>query len=495
MAVVDPRARRSLTYRELDRAAGAICQKLTEAGVSRGDRVGICAPKSVAVVASIHAVLAAGAAYVPADVSAPAARAAVIFEDCSVKVIIAPEQVREALQAALPKRTLEILCDLGDGLLLFTGTFESREMQDSGDQEPITASDIAYILYTSGSTGRPKGVVHTHASATSFVDWCSDTFSPSSDDRFSSHAPFHFDLSILDLFLSAKHASAVVVIPEDIGKQPQGLAALIAEQRITIWYSTPSTLRLLTRFGRLERHDLSSLRLVLFAGEVFPPAPLRDLVALLPSVRFYNLYGPTETNVCTYFQIPPSLDPTRVVPYPIGKTCENDLTRVIGDDGRDVATGQDGELCVSGGSVMSGYWGGQRSGNTCFIEDSGTTWYRTGDVVQASEDGYVFLGRRDRMVKRRGYRVELGEIEAALSSHPSIAEAAVTALPDDENGVRLEAWIACGEVDQLSIIALKQFCASTLPAYMVPDQFRFVDAIPQTSTGKTDYQQLSGGLS
>ena len=142
--------------------------------------------------------------------------------------------------------------------------------------------DLAYILYTSGSTGRPKGVMLSHENAVSFVDWCSETFEPQSDDRFSSHAPFHFDLSILDIYVCMKHGATLVLISESLGKDAPRLAQTIADERITIWYSAPSILSLLAQFGDLPKHDYSMLRQVLFAGEVFPVKHLRALCELWP---------------------------------------------------------------------------------------------------------------------------------------------------------------------------------------------------------------------
>jgi amino acid adenylation domain-containing protein len=363
---------------------------------------------------------------------------------------------------------------------------------DSTEDANPVGSDIAYILYTSGSTGKPKGVVHTHDSAAAFIDWCESTFNPVNDDRFSSHAPFHFDLSILDLFLPLTCGARVVLIGEEAGKQPLTLAQVIEERALTVWYSTPSTLRLMTGYGRIERRNHSSLRLVLFAGEVFPVAALNSLRQHWTVPRFFNLYGPTETNVCTFFELPASIDAARTTPYPIGAVCDGDSARVLDTEGKDVVAGTEGELCVSGGTVMQGYWNlPERTAHAFVTDDAGVRWYRTGDiVVESPKDGYLFRGRTDRMVKRRGYRVELGEIEAALFAHPDIVDAAVTAPSDAESGVRLDATLVVPGTSRPSIVALKQYCSRNLPAYMIPDRFRFRDAIPQTSTGKVDYQKL-----
>jgi acyl-coenzyme A synthetase/AMP-(fatty) acid ligase len=332
----------------------------------------------------------------------------------------------------------------------------------------------------------------SHENAVSFVSWCSEAFQPTPEDRFSSHAPFHFDLSILDVHVALKHAATLVLVGTEVGKEPARLAPLIEEQRISIWYSAPSILALLAQYGDLARRDLSCLRTVLFAGEVFPVKHLRALQRLLPRPAYYNLYGPTETNVCTFYRIPERVPDERSEPYPVGRVCSHLRTRVVGPDGRDLSPGEEGELCVAGPGVMRGYWNLPEQTAAAFLTDgAGERWYRTGDVVVEEPDGNLtYRGRRDRMVKRRGYRVELGEIEACLYRHEQVLEAAVVALPDEEAGVRIRAFIACREGARPSLIALKRFCAENLPLYMVPDQFSFQPALPKTSTDKVDYQTL-----
>jgi amino acid adenylation domain-containing protein len=348
------------------------------------------------------------------------------------------------------------------------------------------------VLYTSGSTGRPKGVMLTHENAVSFVDWCSDTFAPRSSDHFSSHAPFHFDLSILDLYTCFKHGATLVLVSEDIGKDAPRLARLIAEERVSIWYSAPSILSLLAQFGDLPRYDHSALRQVLFAGEVFPVKHLRALAGLWPHPRYFNLYGPTETNVCTYYEIPLPVPPDRGAPYPIGYTCSHLHSRVLDEAGAEVATGTEGELCIAGPGVMQGYWGlPEQTAKGFWRDDDGTRWYRTGDIVtEAAEGCYSYLGRRDRMVKRRGYRVELGEIESALYKHARIKEAAVVAFADEEAGVTIAAFLSCHDAKPPGLIEMKRFCAENMPLYMIPDKFSWQPSLPKTSTDKLDYQRL-----
>jgi acyl-coenzyme A synthetase/AMP-(fatty) acid ligase len=332
----------------------------------------------------------------------------------------------------------------------------------------------------------------SHRNAVAYVDWCSATFKPNESDRFSSHAPFHFDLSILDLYVPLKHGAAVVLIDADQGKEPVGLAQLIAERRLTVWYSTPTILTLLAQSGKMERHDYSALRFVLFAGEVFPAKHLREVKEHLPGLEFYNLYGPTETNVCTYFRIPDVVEPDRSLPYPIGRVCEHLQARVTDSDGTDVAEGEEGELVIHGDNVMLGYWNlPERSDQAFLLDEAGERWYRTGDVVAVDRDGeFAFRGRRDRMIKRRGYRIELGEVEAGLYRHPAVREAAVVVVPDPEGAPRIKAILALQDGTRGSVLEMKRFCSTALPAYMIPDLFVFVEALPKTSTDKVDYQRL-----
>ncbi len=182
----------------------------------------------------------------------------------------------------------------------------------------------------------------------------------------------------------------------------------------------------------------------------------------------------------------------RTEPYPIGRVCSHLRALVIDENARPLPPDREGELCIAGPGVMRGYWGQPELTEKAFVTDGeGTRWYKTGDIVALDENGdYKYLGRRDRMIKKRGYRVELGEIEACLYRHASVREAAVVALPDEQLGLKVIAHLATADGQRLSLIQLKQFCSQHLPVYMVPDQFAFHPTLPKTSTGKTDYQAL-----
>ncbi len=478
----------SINYRALDAHAGQVRAALEAAGVRPGDRVGLCVPKTINALGSVFGILKAGAAYVPVDYSAPAARNGFIFSDCAAAAVIAERSVAEALVAELaggPWTWLDYPVAEGEDVDFVLLAREGARAQD------VQVEELAYILYTSGSTGQPKGVMHSHKTALAFIDWVSGEFEPTAQDRFSSHAPFHFDLSILDIYVPIKHGASVVLISSEAGKQPGTLSELIEKTGITIWYSTPSILRLLMEFGKLDERDCSSLRIVNFAGEVFPVKHLRALMSTWPAPDYYNLYGPTETNVCTFYKADNPLPEDPDYSLPIGKACSGDDLLIVDPDNKPVAPGEAGELLAAGDSIMLGYWNLPDRNATAFTEIDGVRWYHTGDVVVELPSGDLkFVGRRDRMVKRRGFRVELGEIEAALHKHPSIPEAAVMAVDLGEAGLEIRAYYAWDDDAAPSLLKLKKFCSQNLPHYMAPDKFIHLPVLPKTSTDKIDYQRL-----
>lgn len=526
-AVLDPGIGH-LTYRELNDLANRVRDRLFHLGVRPGDRVGLCLRKSIDAVAAIFGIQKAGAVHVPVDAGAPAERNAYIFGDCAVRAIIGEhthlEAMLESARATGGGSSLDGVLQIA---LHWAGTsslplrarlaaLEETDPAPSVDDVKRAETELAYILYTSGSTGRPKGVQISQSNALCFIEWCSTTFGPTESDRFSSHAPFHFDLSILDIYVPLKHGATLVLVNEQTGKDPVTMAQLISEQKITSWYSAPSILCLLVQFGHLERFDFSALRYIHFAGEVFPVKHLRALQQIIPHPRYFNLYGPTETNVCTYFEIPSGIPDDREDPYPIGRVCEHFRHRVVdgaggdagsnagsnagnsagnsagsGTEARDVPRGEEGELWIAGPGVMIGYWNQPARNAEVFRTDPhGTRWYRTGDIVVEAPDGnFVFHGRRDRMVKKRGYRIELGEIEAGLYKHPDMEEAAVLAATDHDGNVTLRAYLVVRGT-RPSVIQLKRFCADNLVSYMIPDVFVVLDHLPRTSTDKIDYQRL-----
>lgn len=501
----------SLTYAELDDRSARLATLLTTMGVRRGTRVGFMLPKSVESVVTIFAVLRAGGVYVPIDAASPTGRAGYIVRDCGIRHLVTRGETAAALAADTerPLRDLELLLAVDDADALAGSPVPAAALKSwrSIDEcAPLAArtdgcdTDLAYILYTSGSTGVPKGVMITHRASLTFVDWTRDRFAVTSDDVLSSHAPLHFDLSIFDIFAAIGAGARIALVPERLSTFPVKLAEFIRDERISIWYSVPSALTLMLERGQFASHTYPALRVVLFAGEVFPVKFLHQLMRAT-SARLYNLYGPTETNVCTYYEVRPS-DLARTTPVPIGVPIANyDVFAVDETGARITAAGVEGELWGRGPGLMSGYWGdAERTArvlrpNPFLPELSHDLIFATGDIVSLDADGnFLYHGRRDNMVKSRGYRIELGEIEAALYRHPQIREAAVLALPDPMLTNRLRAIVAVDAPADLTVEALREFCRAQLPRYMIPDLIEIRDALPKTSTGKIDRQALAAGL-
>jgi acyl-coenzyme A synthetase/AMP-(fatty) acid ligase len=255
----------------------------------------------------------------------------------------------------------------------------------------------------------------------------------------------------------------------------------VREFRVSCWYSVPSILAGMLREGRMAAQDYPALRLILFAGEVFPAPTLARLQAAVPAARCANLYGPTETNVVTWQDLPAHFD--GVNPLPIGHACPYATVRIDASSG---------EFLAGGHSLMQGYWNRPEETERCFVTLQGQQFYRTGDRVStAPDDSYFFLGRLDRQVKRRGFRIELGEIEAALAGLEDILETAVVAVENEQKGAVITAFLCLRDAGAVTLAEVKAHCGRRLPTYMLPDTIHVLDAIPKSSRGKIDYLALS----
>jgi amino acid adenylation domain-containing protein len=506
---------RFLTYEELDRLSNQAARALIGQGVAPGDRVGILAPKSAASVVAIFGALKAGACYVPLDPKSPAARLSAILRDSGIAVVLADEATAHqaaALAGNVPRLRSVIVTGphwrpAGQAkpeslsapltVLPWERVLTEPEGALAGEERAIE-TDLAYILYTSGSTGTPKGVMISHRASLTFVTWAAACTGLRKQDRVCSPAPLHFDLSVFDVFATCRAAACMVVLPEMTSMFPARLAEWIQREQVSVWYSVPSILTMLVTYGRLQDFDLSRLRAIAFAGEVFPARHLARLIAELPGARYFNWYGPTETNVCTCFEVAAADGADLSAPVPIGKACANTAVFAVTSDGRRVSRpGDEGELYVRGPALMQGYWGQPDKSRQVLVrnplqEAYDELAYRTGDLVRLDADGnYLFLGRRDGMVKTRGYRVELGEVEAALYAHPAIREAVVLPVPDELLGSRLRAVISADGSGALTRLEVVEHCRRRLPRYMVPDMVEFCEELPRTSTGKVDRARLA----
>jgi len=467
----------TLTWAGLNQASARVASALLRRGARPGDRVAVCGPKTSRIIAAIHGVLKAGCVCVPIDPASPAVRAQAVLEDCDPVAIIGSAEALPNLRVSSSRVRISI----------DQGVEEALSWQEVmvGELVPLTAavqlSDLAYLLYTSGSTGQPKGVMLSHENVSAFATWAAVEFQLAPEDRVASVAPLHFDLSTFDLYSTAR-SGATLCIPAALHLSfPVRLTDWLAAERISIMYTVPSLLAMIAERGDIKTKKVDDLRLLLFAGEVCPPRLLSGLLDLLPQAEFANLYGPTETNVCTFERIDRKRW-DRVTPISIGVPCDGTRIVLVDDAGAAIdGSGMAGELLVSGPTVALGYWRDSARSDVRFIQRAGERWCRTGDYAEFDDaDRLVFHGRRDHMVKIRGHRVELGDVEAALLAHPGVAEAAVVAV--DEVLVAFARPSGPG----ISSDELREHCAQRLPRYMVPAEMKLLPTMPHGSTGKID---------
>jgi len=481
----------SLTYAQLELLSNRLANSLRRQAVVTGDRVGIDLEKSIAAIVAMFGILKAGACYVPLDPRAPVKRLGYVVGNCRMRgLVTTPERLARLIPALESVPAAQILFAATDSRADMTWQGMESDTDTVPPDPGLLEQDLAYILYTSGSTGQPKGVMLSHRAALTFVNWALDYFQLQPQDVLANHAPLHFDLSIFDIFAATAAGACVALVPASASVFPRSLADWIENNGISVWYSVPSILTQLALNGALNRHAFARLRLVLFAGEVFPTRHLRNLLQQWTRPRFFNLYGPTESNVCTVFEVREL--PAEDTPIPIGSACSNTEVFSLNDRGAEAAVGEDGELYVRGPSLMDGYWGLAEQTARNLLPDprhperAGRV-YRTGDIVRRDAAGaYHFVGRRDLQVKSRGYRIELGDIEATLHKHAGVAEVAIVAVPHAEFGSTLHGIIAPRPGMDLQRAELAAWCATYLPPYMVPAEFEIRESLPKTSNGKVD---------
>jgi amino acid adenylation domain-containing protein len=498
----------SITYAECATRSNQLARALIEFGVTRGDRVGIYLNKCLDSAVAIYGIMKAGAAYVPIDPRLPRDTVAYLLTHCDITYVICGDAqlpVLRRISGDNPLRAVFGVSGNDDDLPFHSLSWEeiAEFDQHSARVSPaLIESDLAYIMYTSGSTGRPKGIMHTHRSGLSYAEAAAETYGVGDKDILGNHSHLHFDMSTFDYFAGPLCGATTVIIPQAYMLLPASLSHLIEDEHLTIWYSVSSALVDLLLRGNLEDRNLESLRWIMFGGEPFPPRHLQHLMTLIPNARFSNVYGPAEVNQCTYFHVPPVPNKYANKQVPIGRAWDIAEPLVVDEYDSVVDPGEQGELLINAPTMMRGYWKDKERSESAVLRvtpypDSTfeTVFLRTGDLVVADADGHLhFLGRKDRQVKVRGFRVELDGIEAILTEHSAIAETAVWLSAGDRPSIHAAVLLDDNDLAEICSQDILKHARENLPNYAVPEEITVMESFPRTGSGKVDRRAIRSML-
>lgn len=475
-----------LSYRDLDERANQLARHLRAAGVGVGDLVGVRLPRGTELVMALLAVMKAGAAYLPLDPDQPDDRVNFMIGDAAAALVVTESRFTHGLDA----RTV-VLDDAGTREAL--GAYAREDLDVA-----VGLDDLAYVMYTSGSTGRPKGVMVTHRNVMRLFGAIDLELDTGPDDVWTAFHSYAFDFSVWEIWGALVHGGVLVMVPFEVTRSPQDFLRLLADDGVTVLSQTPSAFAGLTR--AVEERDVSgpAVRAVVFGGEALDPGLLRPWFRLgAPAPLMINMYGITETTVHVTYRVLDAADcaaRTGVNRSPIGRPLADLQLHVLDQAGRPAPVGVPGEIHVGGAGVARGYHG--RPGLTAerfvpdpFSTEPGARLYRTGDLARRTAEGEIeYLGRADQQIKIRGHRIEIGEIEAALSSHPAVTAALVDVEWSGPGDGRIFGYVVpSGEFEAAEIL---RHAATRLPRYMMPAAVVGIPRIPLTVNGKLDRAAL-----
>ncbi len=483
---------RDLGYAELDDTARRWASRLVEAVGGRPGRVGVFAHRSEASYVGVLAALYAGAAFVPLNRKYPLQRTRTMVERADLDAVIVDDASlpqAPALLAGLPRQPVVLAPGDARPDGLDAPTLTRADLAAAGPLDALAEpgpDEVAYLLFTSGSTGEPKGVPVTHGNVRAFLDVNHERYRLMPEDRLTQTFDQTFDLSVFDLFMAWESGAAVCSMEPIELLAPFGY---LTRNQITVWFSVPSAAAALARRGALTPNRMPTLRWSLFCGEALPASVAQAWQRAAPGSVVENLYGPTELTIaCAAHRWDPRTSPARCVrdTVPIGRLYPKLHALVVDERLTPAPDGQAGELCVAGPQTTPGYWRAPELTARRYFQRDGRVYYRTGDLVRREHGEFVFLGRNDQQVKIGGYRVELGEVEAALR-RGGCDEAVCLLWPDAGTITAVVAGAAAPQ-------ALADAVAARLPGYMRPRSVRAIDAMPVNDNGKVDRNAVRSWL-
>ncbi len=475
-----------LSYRELNERANQLAHHLRSLGVGPEVLVGLCVERSLEMLVGVLGILKAGGAYVPLDPAYPAERLVLILDDARVAVFLTQQTIDVAAFSASAGTALP------GQIVYLDGDWSQIATQPTTNPPAMTSgANLAYVIYTSGSTGRPKGVAIEHAALNNFLHTMTETPGICSDDVLLAVTTLSFDIAGLELYLPLITGARLVIASQELAADGFRLRDLMASAGVTIMQATPSTWRLLLEAGWAGDPRLK----LLCGGEALPrdlADRLHERVGLL-----WNMYGPTET---TIWSLTDRVQPSPA-PVLIGRPIANTQVYILDEQLRLVPVGVPGQLYIGGTGVARGYRNRPDLTAERFVPNpfaqpgaAGSRLYKTGDLARWRPDGRIeYLGRLDFQVKLRGFRIELGEIEVRLRQHPAVRAAVVAARPNSQGEPQLVAYAVLANNPELpspSPTELQHYLAQTLPSYMVPAAFVFLEELPLTPNGKIDRNAL-----
>jgi amino acid adenylation domain-containing protein len=502
---VDEEAGRTFTYKQLDNLSNQFGRFFISDNrdIRTNPYIGILSPVHGNSIAACLGTLKVGGAYIPLDEYSPDERLSLIVDNTGLDTIVVDEYLFEEHRALFDHPTIKRVIILADKGVTLDEKYSNLAMIRTLNNKALpvlnqVCDDLAYILHSSGSTGVPKGIMLSHRNARTFVDWMQKEFKLTTADVVMSRAPFKFDLSVFDIFNTLNVGATLVCY--DWSKKRGGdnkhtdYVRLMEQCKATILYTTPSTFIALMNRGNLADASLQ-LRELMYAGEPFSTPQLRKLQAALPTARIANIYGPTETNIITYYWIDEFPEDDTAIP--LGYVVDDTEIIVVNDAGDALcAPNEMGELWCRGGTVTLGYLGLEEKTRDCMVQSPFHAYpayfWRTGDYGFRDQAGLLhYKGRKDHMVKVKGFRIELGEIESALSKLSRLDEFAVVAVPDEKYGNRLYCYYVTLKNQGVSLEEIQAFLTSKIPSYMVPYKFIQQPSLPKTSSGKIDRVKLT----